>query len=153
MTVEGQIEMAEASEAQTFETPTEQVNDVELSVSNENEFHDLSPIEREVSHSETNAPLEPNQFLKNMQDFSTEPAQVSPFQYILYVSGIDSKESRLELDGILSQAKLARSSAELMIEIQSGSLTIKELNPAEAMVLVSRLLRSSLKVKWEQKYL
>ncbi len=68
--------------------------------------------------------------------------------YDVEISGIDSPESRKELERILADKKLDLAPSLLISKIKDGTLNLKQLHPVRAAVLVNRLKATHLKVKW-----
>lgn len=68
----------------------------------------------------------------------------------IFISGIDSKEMRDSIREALEDSRFGWSSIEMMSQISKGELTIENVPPAKASILVSRIKHLSVKIRWEQ---
>jgi hypothetical protein len=64
--------------------------------------------------------------------------------------GIDSKEMRVQIYEALDDARFGWDADLLMAQINKGVLRIEDLSPVKATIIVNRLKRLPLEIKWEQ---
>lgn len=68
----------------------------------------------------------------------------------IFISGIDSKEMRQSLREAIGDRRFAWNPDELVARVSKGSLVIDQLSPVKASVLINRMKRLPLKIRWEQ---
>ncbi len=68
----------------------------------------------------------------------------------ILISGIDSKELRESLREALEDSRFAWSADQLMASISKGALSIENVSPVKATILINRIKRLPVKIVWEQ---
>ena len=68
----------------------------------------------------------------------------------ILISGIDTKEIRTSLREAMQDARFNWDAARLLSGIKDGALRIDNVTPVKAMILVNRIKRLPLRIKWEQ---
>ncbi|RME18544.1 MAG: hypothetical protein D6797_00200 [Bdellovibrio sp.] len=70
--------------------------------------------------------------------------------YNLEIKGIDSPELKEEVFDVLNDSKFLWSAKEIMSNIQSGTLLIKDLSAVKAFILIQEFKRLNLEIRWDQ---
>ena len=68
----------------------------------------------------------------------------------LYIDGIDSKEIRDSLREAITDQRFAWDASRIMANISKGKLKIDQLPPVKAVILVNRIKRLPIQIRWEQ---
>lgn len=77
-------------------------------------------------------------------------AKDGPFLFRLIISGIDSKELRESLRESMEDSRFAWDTDELLKSISKGELHIRNVSPVKATILINRIKRLPVKIRWEQ---
>ena len=78
-------------------------------------------------------------------------AKDGPLMFRLLISGLDSKELRQSLREALEDARFAWDTNELMARVpERGELVIENVSPVKAVILVNRIKRLPIQIRWEQ---
>jgi hypothetical protein len=77
-------------------------------------------------------------------------AKDGPLIFKILISGIDSKEMRESLRSALDDQRFGWNPNDLMSRISKGLLTIDNVAPVKAVILINRIKRLPLKIGWEQ---
>ena len=77
-------------------------------------------------------------------------AKDGPLVIKVLISGIDSKEIRQSIREAIEDSRFGWDAQKLMSRINKGQLTIAKLSPVKASILINRLKRLPIKVRWEQ---
>lgn len=77
-------------------------------------------------------------------------AKDGPLIFKILISGIDSKELRQSLRSALEDQRFAWNPQDLMARIAKGVLVIDGVSPVKAVILVNRIKRLPVTVRWEQ---
>lgn len=77
-------------------------------------------------------------------------AKDGPLLFRILISGIDSKEIRDSIREAIEDSRFAWDPAAVLAKMSKGSLTIENLSPVKAMILIGRLKRLPIQLKWEQ---
>lgn len=77
-------------------------------------------------------------------------AKDGPFLFRVVISGIDSKELRESLREALDDARFGWNTDELIHAISKGEMHIRNVSPVKATILINRIKRLSVRVRWEQ---
>ncbi|MCB0391358.1 MAG: hypothetical protein KDD58_08705 [Bdellovibrionales bacterium] len=72
------------------------------------------------------------------------------YVYTLRIDGIDSNDVKSHLHSILSNSRLKLNASELISTIKSGHLTIRNLNPIKAYVIINEAKNLPIDIFWEQ---
>ena len=83
-------------------------------------------------------------------DSDLSQAKDGPFLYRLEISGIDTKEIRESIREVIADGRFAWDADQILAQVKMGVLTLRDLAPVKASVLVTRLKRLSVKIRWEQ---
>jgi hypothetical protein len=97
--------------------------------------------------------LEPEEFEDTtpVEDFVDQEAEVGgPLSYTVTLERIDTKNLRAQLQDVFDDPKFQWSSADLMKRIRQGKITLKNLSPVKASVLISHVKELPLKISWVQ---
>ena len=68
----------------------------------------------------------------------------------LYIDGIDSKEIRDSLREAITDQRFAWDASRIMANVTKGKLKIDQLPPVKAVILVNRIKRLPIQIRWEQ---
>lgn len=85
-----------------------------------------------------------------VDDFVDQEAISGPMTYTVTIERIDTKDLRAQLRDVLDDPKFHWSSADLMRRIRQGKITLKNLSPVKASVLISGIKDLPLKISWTQ---
>lgn len=77
-------------------------------------------------------------------------AKDGPLVFRLFISGIDSKEMRENIREALTDSRFGWDATEILSRSTMGLLSIDGVSPVKAAVLVNRLKRFPLRIRWEQ---
>ena len=77
-------------------------------------------------------------------------ARDGPLLFRIVISGIDSKEMRETIREAMTDPRFAWDVGALLSRIDKGNLTIENVAPVKASVLVNRLKRLPVTIRWEQ---
>jgi hypothetical protein len=77
-------------------------------------------------------------------------AKDGPFLFRILLSGIDTKEIREALREAMEDSRFGWDSVQLMSRISKGNLVIDRVSPVKASILVNRIKRLPLGIRWEQ---
>jgi hypothetical protein len=89
-------------------------------------------------------------------DFANEVQPSSGFGALVYdvsISGIDTAESREDLLDCLRDKRLGLEFQHIVQQIKDGELTLRQLNPVKASVLLNRLRHLPFKISWASQQL
>ncbi len=83
---------------------------------------------------------------------NSEISQAKDGQYLfrVWITGIDTKEVRSALREEMSDSRFQWDVEEIMASIKSGRLQISNLSPVKASILINRIKRLPLQIRWEQ---
>lgn len=70
--------------------------------------------------------------------------------YKILISGIDSKEMRESLREAIEDTRFGWNPSVLMGRISKGHLTLENVSPVKATILINRIKRLPLEIRWEQ---
>jgi hypothetical protein len=74
------------------------------------------------------------------------------YLYDVIITGIDSADLKKDVLFALSEKRFALSISAAQKEIQAGELTVRDLNPVRAMLIVLRLQALDVTVEWRQRH-
>jgi hypothetical protein len=77
-------------------------------------------------------------------------AKDGPLLFKILISGIDTKEMRESLREAIEDSRFGWDTAELMASIRGGKLELDSVPPVKASILVNRIKRLALDIRWEQ---
>jgi hypothetical protein len=77
-------------------------------------------------------------------------AKDGPFVFHIHLSGIDTKEIRAALKDSMEDSRFAWNVAQLMGKISKGDLTLENIPPVKAAILINRIKRLPIDIRWEQ---
>lgn len=77
-------------------------------------------------------------------------AKDGPLLFRIFISGIDSKELREFLYESIDDSRFAWDPNELMAQINKGHLIIDKISPVKATILINRIKRLPIQIRWEQ---
>ncbi|MES2964584.1 MAG: hypothetical protein V4760_11890 [Bdellovibrionota bacterium] len=77
-------------------------------------------------------------------------AKDGPLLFRVFVSGIDSKEMRETIREVLEDPRFGWDADQMFAKLEKGVLTIERLSPVKASILVTRIKRLPVKIRWEQ---
>jgi hypothetical protein len=88
-----------------------------------------------------------------LADFSNSEisqAKDGPLLFKILISGIDSKEMRTFLREAITDARLNWDPDQIISKIKQGTLQIDAVSPVKATIVINRIKRLPLKIRWEQ---
>ena len=104
-----------------------------------------------VNEFEPNENAQPNSsFIEEIIDFGNSDLHTGPLSYNLLIEKIDSGELRSVLREVLSDPKFNLDPEQLFQSIRGGQLTIENLNPVKASLIVQRLRPFPFALSWSQ---
>ena len=77
-------------------------------------------------------------------------AKDGPLVMNVLISGIDSKEMRQSIREAIEDSRFGWDAQKLMLRINNGQLKISGLSPVKASILISRIKRLPIEIRWEQ---
>ena len=77
-------------------------------------------------------------------------AKDGPLLFRLFVSGIDSKEMRESIREVLEDTRFGWDTDQIFAKLERGVLKIENLSPVKASILVTRIKRLPVRIRWEQ---
>lgn len=77
-------------------------------------------------------------------------AKDGPLLFRIRVSGIDSKEMRETIREVLEDPRFGWDADQMFARLEKGVLTIENLSPVKASILVTKIKRLPVKIRWEQ---
>jgi hypothetical protein len=77
-------------------------------------------------------------------------AKDGPLVMNVLISGIDSKEMRQSIREAIEDSRFGWDAQKLMSRINNGRLKISGLSPVKASILISRIKRLPIEIRWEQ---
>jgi hypothetical protein len=107
----------------------------------------------EASHIETPVEESPPQESMNLSDYAnSEFSQVKDgaFFYNVSISDIDSKEIREFLREAINDTRFGWDVQGIMAQVKHGELLLKNMSPVKASILINRIKRLPVKIRWEQ---
>jgi hypothetical protein len=93
---------------------------------------------------------DPEQVIQGVGEFEESDLSPGPLTYTVTIEGIDTKNLRVQLQEALDDPKFQWSSSEIIRKIRLGKITLKNLAPVKASVLISRIKDLPLKISWTQ---
>jgi len=112
-------------------------------------YEDPDEIAPEPEPEPESKPVNPGD-LSEVSDFANSDQAFGPLSYSVIIENIDTKEIRTQLLEALGDSKFAWDPKELLKKVKLGKLTLEDLNPVKASVLVQRLQEVPVKVSWVQ---
>ncbi len=92
----------------------------------------------------------------NFQDvveFGNSPQLEGSLTYTIFIKGVDIADTREKIKEGLTDSRFAWDVETLMAQIQNGALTLPDLSPAKAVVLINRIKYLPIEVSWNQNVL
>jgi hypothetical protein len=144
------FEQPSSSEPQPF--------DVAPVSSNNDEFQpidmapiDVAPIEApEVAEEPSFGPADDPLNLNEFANSEISAAKDGPLVFRILISGIDTREIRESIREVLEDPRFAWDSNEIFSNISKGHLAIDGLSPVKASILITRIKRLPVEIRWEQ---
>ncbi len=90
---------------------------------------------------------------KDIVDFGNSLQLEGPLTYSIFIKGIDIADTREKIKEALTDTHFAWDTEEVMGRIQNGALTLLDLSPAKAVVLINRIKYLPIEVSWNQNVL
>lgn len=88
--------------------------------------------------------------IKGYIDSEISQAKDGHLLFRVYVSGIDSKEIRESLREAMSDSRFGWDADEVLGRVQKGELKLENVSPVKASILVNRIKRLPVHIRWEQ---
>lgn len=88
--------------------------------------------------------------LEKFANSEMSSAKDGPLLFRIVVSGIDSKEMRETIREVLEDPRFGWDADQMFARLEKGVLTIENLSPVKASILVTRIKRLPVKIRWEQ---
>jgi hypothetical protein len=107
----------------------------------------------EASHIETPVEESPPQESMNLSDYANSEfsqGKDGAFVYNVSISDIDSKEIREFLREAINDARFGWDVQSIMDQVKHGELLLKNMSPVKASILINRIKRLPVKIRWEQ---
>ena len=98
-------------------------------------------------------PLDATPDLKDIVDFGNSPQLSGPLTYSIFIKGIDIADTREKIKEALTDSRFAWDTEAVMSRIENGVLTLPDLSPAKAVVLINRIKYLPIEVSWNQNVL
>jgi hypothetical protein len=98
-------------------------------------------------------PLNTEQTMEEVTNFANSEissAKNGIYIYTLRIDGIDNGEIKNHIYNVLKDSRLKLNSEELIDTIKNGHLTIRNLSPVKAFVVINGIKRLPLDIYWEQ---
>ncbi len=93
-----------------------------------------------------NDPLNLNEFANS----EVSSAKDGPLLFRVLISGIDTKEIRESIREVLEDSRFALDSKTIFSKVSKGHLAINDLSPVKASILITRIKRLPVEIRWEQ---
>ena len=107
----------------------------------------FEPVERAPqAFGPANDPLNLNEFANS----EVSSAKDGPLLFRVLISGIDTKEIRESIREVLEDPRFAWDSNEIFSKVSKGHLAINDLSPVKASILITRIKRLPVQIRWEQ---
>lgn len=136
------IDMAPVAEPEDAEGSGENTN-----ASTNSGFHaGPKPIVGEPSFGPASDPLNLNEFANS----EISAAKDGPLLFRVLISGIDTREIRESIREVLEDPRFAWDSNEIFSKVSKGHLAIDGLSPVKASILITRIKRLPVEIRWEQ---
>ncbi len=90
---------------------------------------------------------------EDIVEFGNSPQLEGPLTYSVYIKGIDIADTREKMKEALTDSRFAWDTEALMSQIENGALTLLDLSPAKAVVLINRIKYLPIEVSWNQNVL
>lgn len=108
--------------------------------------HEASPEEEPIE-----SPGDPNSLdISRYANSEVSTAKDGPLVIKVLISGIDSKEIRQSIREAIEDSRFGWDANKLMSRINKGQLSVSGLSPVKASILITRLKRLPIQVRWEQ---
>lgn len=114
-------------------------------------FSTDAPVAEAPVFDESIDPRDPLGLQKFEESGGTE-LSLGEFLYEVTVSGVDSQDLRKEVQIALADKRFGFSQEDLRQSLMGGVLTLKNLNPVRAMLVVLKLQTMDLQIEWHQKH-
>lgn len=100
----------------------------------------------EPSFGPADDPLNLNEFANS----EVSSAKDGPLLFRVLISGIDTKEIRESIREVLEDSRFAWDSHAIFAKVSKGNLVINGLSPVKASILITRIKRLPVQIRWEQ---
>lgn len=129
------------------------------------ETHQEQPLEQQNEYQATHAPVatlveqqvpaEPGASpdLSDIARFGNSDAssgREGSLRYTLYIAGIDTVDVRESFREAITDRKLVWDTDQILRSVKNGEVTIQNVSPAKAYMVVSRLRNLPVQLRWEQ---
>ncbi len=91
-------------------------------------------------------PLNLNEFANS----EVSSGRNGPLLFRLFLTGIDTKEIRESIREVLNDDRLRLEASTILSQVSKGNLVIDGLSPVKASILVNRIKRLPITIRWEQ---
>ena len=161
------VEVGGGASPSDYSDPIENVIDVPQDVPQE-DFKPFDPFEQtpEAVEAPTNSGfhagpklMKPDQSFGpaddplNINEFANSEvsaAKDGPLLFRVLISGIDTREIRDSIREVLEDPRFAWDSNEIFSKVSKGILAINGLSPVKASILITRIKRLPVQIRWEQ---
>ena len=117
----------------------------------ENDFSMPMEIETPIASPAVHVDDSPN--FQDVVDFGNSPQLEGSLTYTVFIKGIDIADTREKIKDALIDSRFAWDTDTVMGRIQNGALTLPDLSPAKAVVLINRIKYLPIEVSWSQNVL
>lgn len=88
--------------------------------------------------------------LNHFANSEVSSAKDGPLLVRVLISGIDTREIRESIREVLEDSRFAWDSGEIFSKISKGHLAVDGLSPVKASILITRIKRLPVQIRWEQ---
>lgn len=108
-----------------------------------------SPGAEVVSDSTQNDPNDPLG-ISAYANSEMSSAKDGPLVVSVIISGIDTKDLRLEIRQALQDSRFGWDAGSLMSTIRGGTLRLERISPVKATIVINRIKNLAVQIRWEQ---
>ena len=90
---------------------------------------------------------------KDIVEFGNSPQLEGSLTYTIFIKGIELADTREKIKEAMTDSKFAWDAERLISQITHGALTLPDLSPAKAVVLINRIKYLPIEVSWNQNVL
>ncbi len=116
-------------------------------------FQSDAPPPVEISQNDPFANLQPGTESLNISEYANSEfsqGKDGAFVYNVSISDIDSKEIREFLREAINDTRFNWDAQAIIAQIKKGELLLKNLSPVKASILINRIKRLPVKIRWDQ---
>jgi hypothetical protein len=107
------------------------------------------PVENEVKNPDFGPPDDPLG-INDYANSEISQAKDGLLVFRIFISGIDSKEVKQSIREAIEDSRFGWDAAEIIGKIKRGDLRIEQVSAVKASILINRIKRLPVKIRWEQ---